>query len=357
MVIAIMPIEQNRLQRYYKKMKNTNYSVKKHLVYLILLPLLAISVRAQAEVNHYVGAYATAAEWSLLPKGNPNYDNSVGFGGGLGALYELRIGPTYGPTRFLVNLGVGATGGLTSYLQSSSMTMPLANQRDLQGNTFDYVYEVADRHDQYQNIALNVPLMVGVQHKKFYMLVGAKLYYNLWTQNHSTALVNTYGDYEGLGEFRHMPEWQFFDDVKVDCHDATHFNIDIDASLEIGGRFGFYTSAVGYDVPKRKIEYRLAAFVDYGLIDLHTADTQSALSTPTTLDQTPNATTMVDNLVLKDIMSTSGFASSVNNLMIGLKFTVLFELPKPGQCLLCRDNYRRIQMRSSGGGTGMKYEE
>ena len=57
------------------------------------------------------------------------------------------------------------------------------------------------------------------------------------------------------------------------------------------------------------------------------------------------------------VMSTTGFAKAVNNLMIGLKFTILFQLPEPGQCVICRDSYGS----SVGKGTvfrgGVHYEE
>ena len=127
-------------------------------------------------------------------------------------------------------------------------------------------------------------------------------------------------------------------------------------SFEIGGRLGVINSAVGYDVPKRKIEYRLAGFVDYGLLDIHKADTKDGFTAPSSYNarEAYNKTTMVDNLQVNDLMSTTDFASKVNNLMIGLKFTILFQLPEPGECVICRDAYRST-VRSRGG--RLKYEE
>ena len=66
---------------------------------------------------------------------------------------------------------------------------------------------------------------------------------------------------------------------------------------------------------------------------------------------------MVDALETNDIMSTKYFEKSVvNNLMVGLKFTVLFQLPEAGQCIICRDAYRSSASRG-GSRRGMKYEE
>ena len=67
-------------------------------------------------------------------------------------------------------------------------------------------------------------------------------------------------------------------------------------------------------------------------------------------------TTMIDGLEVNDLMSTTGFAKAVNNLVVGIKFTVLFQLPEPGKCVICRDAYRS-SARNGGRSRGMKYEE
>lgn len=341
-------------------MKNTNNSVKKLQSYLILFVALFVCSTMNAKVNNYIGAYANFGEWSLLPM-DSKYGPSFGVAGGVGFVYELQAGPKYGQTRFLFDVGVGALGGMTSFMQSTNQQMILSNQTDLDGEAFDYVYELKDRQDQYHNIAVQVPLMVGVQHRRFYMLAGVKLAANVWTQTRSQAILNTYGQYAGFDPFTNMPEYQFFNDLPISGGVRTNLNIDLDASLEIGGRLGVYSDAVGFDVPKQKIEYRLAAFVDYGLLDLHVRNQQSALIAPPAYNSGVtypiyNTTSMVDNLVMNDIMSTEAFARSVNNLMIGLKFTILFQMPEPGQCVICRDSYIGTG-RSGGRRSGVKYEE
>lgn len=348
-------------------MKNTNYSVKKLQSYGFLLVALLLCGSAQARVDHYVGGYAQVGEWSLLPS-KSDYAGSLGFSGGLGFQYELQAGKNYSPTRFLMDLGVGATGGLTAYMQSSSKIEALKDQYDLMNQKFDYIYDIKDRKDKYSNIAVQVPIMFGIQYKYFYALAGMKLYANIYTKTKSTATLTTYGDYAEFGKMgiapNVMPEYQFFDNEKISTGVKTNFNLDLDLSLEIGGRLGNVLYDVGYDVPKRKIEYRLAAFVDYGLLDIHSKGTASALKLPDcydTDDESPNyvyrTRSMVDNLEMNDIMSTNGFASVVKNLVVGIKFTVLFQLPQPGQCVICRDNYRSSVRTYTGTRRGMKYEE
>lgn len=358
-------------------MKNTNISVKKVQSYCIPLLFLLLCSNVSAKVNNYLGAYATLAEWSMMPAAS-DYSTSFGVTGGVGGLYELQAGPTYKPTRFLLDVGVGAFGGMSAFLQSTSSTVSLLNQTDLQGDQFDYIYEIKDRHDAYNTVALQVPVMIGVQHRAFYMLAGVKLNYFLYTKTRSTALLTTYGHYDnvigrtGNGDFRNMPVYQFFNDRPVRGGVKTNLNFDMALSFEIGGRIGILNEdAFGYDVPKRKIEYRLAAFVDYGLLDIHVAGNKDLLELPGGYDAAaaynPDGTntSMLDNVVMNDIMSTrvvkdngtvKPFASMVNSFMVGLKFTVLFQMPEAGQCVICRDSYRSSARRASGR-RGMKYEE
>lgn len=349
-------------------MKNTDYSVKNHRLYGLLLLALLLCGGANAKVNNYIGGYANVGEWSMLPSGS-NYTGSLGIAGGVGFLYEMRAGETYSPTRFLLDVGVGAWGGMTSFMQSRDGMDTLFNQQDLQEQLFDYVYDLKGRQDRYNNVAVQVPLMIGVQHRRFYMLVGAKVNASVWTKTQTVAMLNTYGDYTryGYGIFRNMPEYQFFENKPIQGGVKTSLNLDVDLSFEIGGRVGgIVTDAVGYDVPKDRVEYRLAAFVDYGLFDLHSQGSNDMLVKPSKYDTDKTSDYYVyksesmispDRLVMNDIMSTAGFASAVKNLMVGLKFTILFQLPEPGQCVICRDAYGSTVRRGNVRRSGVKYEE
>lgn len=329
---------------------------------MVLLLALLFSGTAGAKVNNYVGAFANLGEWTMLPS-QSKYGPSFGVAGGAGALYELQVGPAYKTTRFLFDIGVGVQGGMTAFSIGSSPEDVLSGQKDLQGDPFDYVYLLKNRHDQYKDLALNVPVMIGVQHKKFYMLAGVKVYSHLYTKTASLAQLTTYGKYADIPNLYNQPEYQFFENLPIASNAPTKLNLDLDLSLEIGGRLGQVLDAVGFDVPKRNIEYRLAGYVDYGLLDLHVSKDNKLLEKPSVYDINPSSSTyvykgnsMVKGLTMYDIMSTSGFAKAVNNLVVGLKFTILFQLPETGTCVICRDAYRASTPRYHGR-RGMQYEE
>ena len=357
---------QNRLQRYEKKMENTNKSVKKHQSYWVLLFAVLICGTVNAKVNNYIGAYAQVGEWSFFPSSDSKYKTSFGAAGGVGFLYELKAGGKYSPTRFLFDVGVGAQGGMTNYIQSAAFEISLKDQTDLNGDPFDYVYRFEDRKDQYLNVAVQVPIMIGLQHNSFYMLVGAKVNANLFKKAYTSAVLSTYGHYELFPDM--TPEkldYQFFDNVPLKANaNASLSNLHIDASLEIGGRLGYHSNDVGFDVPKSKVEYRLAGFVDYGVTDIHTQRSLEGYTPAEKYDidkESPNyiyqTTTMIDNLTVNDIMATTNFASKVTNFVVGLKFTVLFQLPEDKKCVLCHDSYRSSARSYTGNRGRMKYEE
>ena len=242
----------------------------------------------------------------------------------------------------------------------------LEGQTDVQGDPFTYVYQMANRSDQYHNLAVQVPILFGVQHKKFYLLAGVKIDANVLTKAYTSARLNTLGRYDATDDYTNMPEYQFFNDVKKSNSEKAKLNLGLNLSIEAGGRIGEVYDEAGFDVPKRKIEYRLAGFIDYGVLNLLEKGTNAAIVYPTKYDSDKNSptyvynpdgtnTSMINDVKVSHIMGTNGFANAVNNLTIGIKFTVLFQLPEKGKCVIC--DYDQPSFRRSGGSRGMKYEE
>lgn len=318
-------------------MKDTNKIVKIVHKYVILSLLSLFSIAMSAQMKNHIGLWGEVGEWSLMTS-ESQYPNSLGVAGGAGLLYDLQY------KSLIFDIGLGANYGMTSFNQSTNMTEILYNQKDLDGQLFDYVYDIRERHDQYRNLMLQVPVMVGGQWGRFYGLVGVKAGLSLMTQSYSTAYITTYGDYAFFDDFRNMPEYQFFENRPFSKAFDARFNFNLDVCAEIGFRLGFMTDLKGFDVPKSKVQYRLGLFADYGLLDIHEKKTNPALSLPDGTGYNVgntypvyNTESMLETITMNDVMTTTNFASSVNNLLVGLKFTVLFELPEPRQCVICKD--------------------
>lgn len=333
-----------RVQRYDKILRNTNKIVKNVKTYAILAILSLFSMASMAQVNNYVGVWGEIGEWSLLPQ-QSQYGGSLGVAGGLGVMYDLQY------KHFIFDVGVGANYGMTAYSVTANQNQTLYNQKDMQEDVFDYVYQVRDRKDQYTNLMVQVPLMLGGQWGRFYCMAGVKAGMSLLTNSHTRANLTTYGDYLKFDDFRNMPEYQFFEALPINKTIRTNFAFNLDVSAEIGARLGYIQTMRGYDIRTTNIQYRLAVFFDYGVLDIHKADFQESLTVPGAYDAAAayGTTTMIDDLTTNDVMSTTNFAKSVNNLLVGVKFTVLFELPKPKNCVICRDaNISLIRARKGG---------
>lgn len=307
---------------------------------IIAFLLLAVSSAAMArntEVKHLMGVSAEVGEWSLLPQGS-SLNSSLGGVGSVGFVYDLQAG------HFLFDLGVSITGGQTVF-NVPDWSHTFADQTDSEGDMFDYVCSVSNRRDAYSNMAVKVPLLLGGQWGRFYVLAGVKFGFNALTQVNMSADLSAYGQYfqyvNGqkvymFDRFFDEPPYtdEFFANRKMTGSEKTSFNVNLDASVEIGARLGFMTNHTGFDVPKSKVQYRLAVFADYGVLDIHKAQTSNAVDV---ISQ--NVGGSEEALRMHNILSTENVASAVNNLLVGIKFTVLFELPQTKGCVICRDGY------------------
>lgn len=318
-------------------MKNTfQYSIIACLLWAVSCPATA----RNTDIKHLVGVSAEVGEWSLLPQGS-SLNSSLGGAGSVGFVYDLQAG------HFLFDLGVCITGGQTTF-NVPDWSYTFTDQTDSEGDMFDYVCSVNKRTDAYSNIAVKVPLLLGGQWGRFYALAGVKVGVNAFTKANMTAALSAYGQYfqyvNGqkvymFDRFFDEPPYTdaFFANRKLTGSEKTSFNVNLDASVEIGARLGFMTDHTGFDVPKSKVQYRLAVFADYGVLDLHKAQTGNAVDV-----NSQNVGGSENALQMHNILSTENVASTVNNLLVGIKFTVLFELPQTKGCVICRDGYSRF---------------
>ena len=140
---------------------------------------------------------------------------------------------------------------------------------------------------------------------------------------------------EFIDPFTGMPEHMFFNDYVLEQKGKVDFKTNVMASAEIGWRLGHIDNSTGFDVPKPKTLYRIGLFADYGIFDVHYRSNKPAVVLPETF----NAENMTSDMAVNDILSTSQAQKIVNNLLVGVKFTVLFQLPEPKKCVFCNDDY------------------
>ena len=265
---------------------------------------------------------------NTLLNGGKDINNSVGGAGGLGFGYEMHKGA------FIFTAGLGAN---ISYnpVKGKNAEYVLYDQTDFDPvapDVLDYHYEMADRQDKYLNLALQIPVLVGFQKGRFYMLGGVKLGYIMNLNTSMNATISSYGDYtRSIGIVR-VDNYNFFQGAKISKSGKATFRPDVALSIELGVNLG-EEFLPGYNRFRPKHHYRIAVFADYGLTDIHDKSKLAPLSLPQQYSAAKNA--MRDGVGMRDILS-SGMSGKVNNLLVGIKFTTLFDLPEPRRCTMCR---------------------
>jgi len=256
--------------------------------------------------------------------------NTHGGGGSLGCMYELRLN-----RHFLVDAGIGFKSTW--------------NRFSLQDDRIADTLRV-NMTDAYWSNSLQIPLMIGGQWKNFYFLAGVKYDQPVFTQSVFDGKMK----YTAVVDTTLIPR-----DVTspwVHTKDSSSFKPNLTASLEIGFRLGEVFEATGFDVPKQNIQYRLALFADFNVLDFHKLKSNDSkyyeifdvLSSKEyggdcdlpVLDEN-NMPVIEDGKPKMNHISAPVYRS----FMVGLKFTVFFRLhEKRGGRV-----YRDTPMRSSYG--------
>ncbi|MBR3648566.1 MAG: hypothetical protein IKN59_09335 [Paludibacteraceae bacterium] len=312
-------------------------------IVLLLAVLCGYSSLLSAQVQHYLGWWAQGGEYSYqaVCGATPTFSlrTSLGGGGGLGFVYELRAGG-----HFLLDVGVGANSVYTRF-KVPDMQSTLHNVIDSEGEVFDYVFDVTNRKDAYFNTSLQIPLLVGGQWGKFYFLAGAKFDMVMMSLTTTKATVSTLGDYKQyIDPLRNIPSQGFVDGMQWVQKGRASFKPTVLASAEIGMRLGPVYKETGYDVPQQKIQYRLALFADYAVLDQHKAGDQPLLHVPATY----SVKDPLQGMHATDVMSSREVESLKGRffpMMIGVKFTMLFRVPEKKSCVMCKE----LPFRSSHG--------
>ena len=283
-------------------------------VYLILfLSVWALLLSGQ----HYFGV-------AIGGMANYQFDNvnkttsRLGGGAEIGGIYQLQ------KNKFLFQTGLGINYSV-SVLGLDSMSLS-AKMIDTGGTPFTYRGVVYDRVDRSNVAELCVPLMLGFRVSLFYALVGAKFAYPLLATTRQTALLTTYGDYNGMfyEDFYDMPQHGYANGQPVRSNGKIDFLYDVRACAELGGNWtlsGLNDSQLA-----------VALFAEYGVLNTLKGENKNLVD----VDYSQYM-----NITLNHIYTTMARNEAiVNNLHVGLRVSLLFPVGdvdskhgKGGKCM------------------------
>ena len=237
----------------------------------------------------------------------------------------------------MFDAGLGVNSAKTRF-KVPDAEYALRNVIDSEGEVFDYVFDVKDRRDAYWVSSVQIPVMLGGQWGKFYFLAGAKFDMALLVGTNVKASISTIGKYERyIDPLRNIPSQGFVDNTPWEQNGIVSFKPGVTGSAEIGMRLGPVYHATGYDVPRQKVQYRIALFGDYGILDTHREGDAPLMHVPAAY----NAKEPMTGLVATDLMSSKEMKDRMGHFqsyMVGVKFTVLFLLPEKKACVICKDS-------------------
>ena len=239
-----------------------------------------------------------------------------GPGAGLDVTYNLEYG------HFLFETGLDFR-----FLNSTSAYGFMAQRQDkTYGATYTYLF---DNTREMRNMAqVGIPLMFGAQFNKFFFLVGAKAHYTLFG-NYSQkglydivvndpALLEPYG--MGIHELNgntnqkivfKQPEVSVAAEIGLDLDDWLQAQPDPKAKkakVKPGQRLPF---------GREHIHYRVSLFAEYGVLNTNGTPKANPVEFATTSELVQNSNTM---------LAWNG-DTKLNNLFVGAKFAVQFEVP------------------------------
>ncbi len=255
-------------------------------------------------------------------------------GGEIGVGYRLYY------YHFLFSVGVE---GRYSYYKVAPIDDKLNfRMSDSEGEPFTMNAIISNRQDVMHIADVQVPLQIGGEWGHWYGLIGAKLAFNVFGSARTVANVTTTATYDRFSEdFEQMPNHYLFEgqDV-VSGKQPISFNPQLYGTFEVGYRIGKLYSGTGADVPYSKRRYYVGIFGELGFLNMHK---ENAQGDPVVSSVNPNAG--IDFSVNPVYNSTAYSSAIVKNYMVGVKFTVLFELPKEAKCIICEERERRNRHR------------
>ena len=291
-----------------------------HRRLLAILCCVTLVLAVSAQTKHYV-YIAAAGETAFLLDNNNLAKPKLGGGGNFGFGYELKH------NRLLFH--AGAEGEYVRYRSGVTDIETDYEGLDTQGLPFIWQHNFHNRIDQADVLNVNIPLQLGGFFNGVYFLVGPKLSLNLLGSSQGVAKVDAAGKYEGLlGPFQNMPNHSFYEDRSLAApkHDVS-FNFGVRIAAEVGYTFPHT------DNQPRWLQYRLGAYAEYGLLNIHKNNILGELVGYRNVDEYPG----VDFDLVYVYSSTESRDIRLNDLTVRVRFTLLFRMPSKKICVICND--------------------
>lgn len=272
--------------------------------------------RLNADKEHYVTVNANLG-YSTLLNSIPDQKAIPGMDAELGVGYRIFHND------FLFATGLGLSYNL--YVNEQKMIDTHIDMLDTEGDPFKMHVYVSHCKDMTHAVNLNLPLLVGGEWGRFYFLVGPKVAYTVFGNTSAKALCTTSGIYERFyDDFYDMPNHKFETEQEIGDEGISKlkWGLNLMAHAEVGWCINRSYMPKKYNVEPEKITWFVSLYADYGVLNINAVPKDA-----TDLFYYKQTDEGVKYYVTPLLLSQQADKAAFNNLNIGVKFTVLFQLP------------------------------
>ncbi len=273
-------------------------------------------------------------------------DSSSVPGGGAGMLgvgYFMKHKSNFNFRAGLEFMYLNSTTRLNDMSFSGDFNYSDANK---QNHVMRYMMDFANYKEQQNRLSLNIPIMFGAQIKQFYFMAGAKAGLGfIGNYSMKSDVTTMLQDPELIDDMGNMPTHGLVTQ-NVKYSNKFNFGLDVAISAELGICLDEYFPATaleyGSGKDKRKLSYRVGAFVDYGVMNINASKPNGLLlNFPEMVDNGDGSFEVpvsniengqFQNNSVLSVKNSEGKLANLNSLVVGAKFTVLLGLdkaPKP----------------------------
>ena len=293
---------------------NIRLFAKYGLILVVLLmattPLYARYSRTKLE--HYLGVGIGAGEANNTQLATPSFKPKGGGGGNLTVAYEMSI------KKAIIGIGLEAQYQYTHEYWSDFSD--IFDRVDKNGEPVKYEYVYSSWNNYSHNIRLTIPVYAGYQvGDYFYFLLGAKLSVPLYSTYKGEADMFTQGTYNWSIEPVRTTEGNDFTSFGYYPQESftTKAKYPENLWVAVSGELGSY---LPLKEEIKKVKMRLGVYLDYGF-------RVGKLANKPLVDYQ-------DPIVLNNVLNTDRLKGLPNNLEVGVRFTVLFDIhTTPKHCM------------------------
>lgn len=271
------------------------------------------------EYSHYMmGVYADCGYSAMIPQGQLSALPG-GYTTGIGFHFE------YMEKIFLTQVGLSVRWqDVNNYILSGSTFDSKVVNPDNPDDLLPAKFSYEARYDESRNLYVQLPVMLGLNFRGYYFLVGPKLSY-LLSNGSNYHLKNPTASVDFFKNGNYLPVEVREKPTSVALLDSTSYlkSFDVMASVELGYEWVFESKnrASFGNRNNASQRIRLAFFADFGLIDIH-----KQLFTDSYEPLEPNSLEFVDPYIWSSFTHAGGSnaVSSLRNCFAGVRLTYTF---------------------------------